>query len=184
MVSMKNGAERNNYTALCPSCERFIGPADTCPYCGSESAKSPILRKLRYTSLITAFSGLLLLYLISIHKTIPAIKISSIKPTMNFARVHISGRVEYDAKIYKKNNRVNYMSFLVNDGTDRILVSVYKNAAEKLVNINLIPEQNMQIGITGTLKIRPEGRTRLILQSEKELTTDLSRRRPAKADKH
>ena len=158
-----------NSSAFCPSCERFIGAADVCPYCGTDSARNPILRKLRYAAFLLGIVGLFFLYMMATHKGIPVIEINEITPMMNFAHVRVIGIVERSAYIAKKAGRVNYLSFSVNDGSGALRIAAYRNVSQKLVEKNLVPPKGVKVDVSGSLSVSAEGKIKLILQTTNQL---------------
>ena len=161
---------KQNAGAFCPSCERFIGPVDVCPYCDADSARSPIFRFIRYGSVFLAFAGLAFLYLMASWTDIPAVRISEITPMMNFAVVRISGRVEREARVSKTKSGTEYVSFSVNDGTGRIRVVAYDDMARNLQERNLVPSCGTHVDVTGNLGVSADGSgTKLTLRRAEEL---------------
>jgi hypothetical protein len=147
--------------AFCPACERFIGPADACPYCDADSAKSPALRYLRYAALALAVTGLLLLYRSSGHTGVPRSRISELTPMMNFARVRVSGRILKDPLIIRRQGKIDYASFLVDDGSGIAQVVAYRNLARRFEDGLRLPARQMEADITGRLRIDGDGRARV-----------------------
>ncbi|MDD4871636.1 MAG: hypothetical protein PHR77_13850 [Kiritimatiellae bacterium] len=167
----------NSTDAFCPSCERFIGPVDVCPYCDCDSARNPLLRFLRYGAILLAITGLFFLYLMAVHSEVPVIKISEITPMMNFGLVRINGVVEKDAYISKKRKRIESVSFPVGDGSGQIRVVAYTPVAEMLVKENLVPARKSLIEATGNLNISANGNTKLILRDVKGLSIESEKKR-------
>ena len=149
---------------FCPVCERFIGPADTCPYCQEESAKSPVLKALRLASLILGVGGLLLLFYTSTHKEIPVVPIDTIKPTMNFAYIRIRGRVVRKPFVSHKKGLADYVSFLVDDGTGQLRVAAYREVAKRLEEDKRIPWSGDFVDVAGGLSVLAGGRPKLRIQ--------------------
>lgn len=163
-----NGA-RITDSAYCPSCERFIGPADSCPYCYTDSAKPPISRVLRYGALLLGVAGLACLYLMAAYGDIPLIRMGDLTPMMNFAYVRISGNVEKNANVGKKNGKVNYVSFIVNDGSGEIQVAAYGDVARRMVARDMAPNRGASVEVEGSLNVAADGKARLRLQDAARL---------------
>jgi len=168
-------------SAFCPSCERFIGPADTCPYCDADSARSSVHRILRLAALVLGVGGLAFLYFAAVSRELPVIQIADITPMMNFAHVRISGTVERAAFVGRKDDKVDYMSFTIDDGTGRIPVAAYKNVAEIIAARKVTPKKGADVDVSGTLSVSAKGVMRLRLQSAAEMVvrqpTDRTARR-------
>ena len=155
--------------AFCPSCERFIGPADVCPFCDCDSARKPVYRFLTRGSVLLAVAGLFFLYMMAAHSEVPAIRISDITPMMNFGLVRISGIVEKEPFIAKRKGKVESVSFHVVDGSGQVRVVAYDSVAQALVERNLAPERKSQVDIAGNLNISADGNVKLILRSADEI---------------
>ena len=158
-------------SAICPSCERWIGTADVCPYCQADSAKLPMLRVLRYGALLLAVAGLGALYVAARYRELPVIRIDEITPLMNYAYVRVAGTVERNAYVARRNGQVSYLSFSVNDGTGPLRVAAYRDVAEALAGRNMVPAAGMRVDAAGSLSVQAGGNVRLILQSAEQLKT-------------
>jgi hypothetical protein len=150
-----------NRTAFCPSCERFIGPADVCPYCDADSARPPILRFLRRTALVLAIAGLGLFYLAAVAKEVPVTRISSITPMMNFARVQVAGAVREDAYVRERTGVVDSVSFVLDDGSGELRVVAYNNVARNLRDDRLVPRKGDVVEVNGTLDATADAKPKL-----------------------
>lgn len=155
-------------SAFCPSCERFIGPADTCPYCDADSARGSVHRMLRLAALVLGIGGLAFLYFAAVSRELPVIEIADITPMMNFAHVRISGTVERAAFVGRRDDKVDYISFTIDDGTGRIPVAAYKDVAEIMAIRKVIPKKGADVDVSGTLSVSANGVMRLRLQSAAE----------------
>lgn len=142
----------------CPVCERFIGPATVCPYC-DETARRPItLKFLRRGSILLAVVGLALLYLMAANKDIPVVSISSVTPTMDHAYIRVVGTVDANARVGRRDGEVDYLSFIVDDGTGRLSVSAYDSRARELAARKCIPRKGDRVDVAGTLSVRASRR--------------------------
>jgi hypothetical protein len=152
-------------SASCPSCERFIGPADVCPYCEADSARPPILRRLRLASLLLATIGLVCLYLMSQVKEVPDLHVGEVTPMMNFATARFAGTVARPPYVRKQGNRTDYVALSLDDGTGEIRVMLSGTAAAALVERGRLPARGDEIEVTGTLNVWGDGASRLKVQS-------------------
>jgi len=141
----------------CPSCGRFVGAYEKCPYCGATVSKRMSIKIFRYGSLILSFVGLAILYLISVHKEIPLVKVADISPTMNFAYIRVRGIVYrypmFDEKLYS-------LTVHLNDGTDDIMIKAYRVTGLKLKELNKLPKLGDIMDVEGTVRIR--GNTKIL----------------------
>jgi len=90
---------------ICPSCGRFVGIHEKCPYCGAAVRKRMTVRFFRYGAVVVAVVGLILLYFAVRIIEIPTIKVKDITETMNWAYVRICGTLTQDAKYYTAGAR-------------------------------------------------------------------------------
>jgi DNA/RNA endonuclease YhcR with UshA esterase domain len=85
---------------FCPSCGRFVGIHEKCPYCGAAVKKRMAVRFFRYGAVVVAVVGLILLYFTVKVIKIPTIKVKNITETMNWAYVRVCGTLTQDAKYF------------------------------------------------------------------------------------
>lgn len=156
-------------SAICPSCERFIGPATTCPYCDADSRHAPFLRRLRYAALLLAILGLAALYLMARQQAVPAVEIRAITPMMNFAFVRITGTVVREPYVSHEGDRVDYASFLISDETGDLRVAAYREVARALVDGGRLPAKGDRVDVSGVLNVSGDGQVRLRLQTARHL---------------
>lgn len=143
------------------------------PASGCEVNRPLKIRMLRFASLLLAVAGLILLYLFSINREIPMVKIGDITPTMNFAYVRISGDVTRDASIFKTGGVV----FNVQDSTGEIAVMGGRAQADALQASGKLPRRGDQVEVAGSLSVSADQEVKLRLQSSEQLT--LNRKRTA-----
>jgi hypothetical protein len=155
----------------CPSCERFIGPADACPYCGTDSAKSPLLRGLRWAALLLAVLGVLFLYLMSVRRELPRVRIGDLAPAMNFARVRVAGTVERDPYVARVGGRADYLSFMLTDGSGSLRVAAYRDKAREIVDGGRVPARGSAVEVSGYVQVRSDGSYRLTIEEAHHLRT-------------
>ncbi|MCE9615461.1 MAG: hypothetical protein K8T26_14415 [Lentisphaerae bacterium] len=153
----------------CPSCERFIGPSDHCPYCGEASARAPVLRRLRAAALLLAFGGLAFLYLMVNRRDLPVVRVDAITPMMNFAYVRVVGRVVHEPRLSDREGSVDYCSFLVDDGSGALRVQAYRGAAHELAANGSLPHQGELVDVAGSLMVTADDTPRLRLQAVEQL---------------
>jgi hypothetical protein len=147
--------------AHCPSCERFIGPAAECPYCGADSARNPALRYLRWAAVALATLGLAFLCLMAARREVPSVRIGEIRPRMNFATVRIQGVVERDPYVSREGN---YVSFSVRDDSGALRVAAYDEVAPALLQTDCLPRKGVRVRVLGNLSAGADGRTRMFLR--------------------
>lgn len=150
---------------FCPSCGRFVGPVEICPYCTTHLKKRTAIKVYKIISLILAIFGTIGVYYISKHRQIPLVRIDEINPMMNFAYVRIHGKV---TRVYPYDPQKHSLAFVVNDGSEEELrVSAYRREAEKIVQLGLMPDIGDEVEVAGSLSIRENFRTMYINMAER-----------------
>lgn len=146
---------------------------DDYPLYGSQVKRPLRVRALQLASIILAVAGLILLWLYSVNRDIPVIKIAEITPTMNFAYVRISGEVSRDAYVFDSGGLI----FNINDGSGEIAVMGGRAQAEALQNAGRLPRHGDRVEVAGSLSVSADQEVKLRLQSADQLL--LQRRRSA-----
>ncbi len=140
-------------SAHCPSCGRFVGPYEKCPYCGAQLQGRIPLRTVKVVAILLAICGLLGLWWWGRHTPIPILKVAASQGTMNMAYVKFKGEVvrspTYDAEH-------KYLGFWLDDGTGEVYISVYRDVTQALLTENHIPMLGDEIEIAGTLRVRED----------------------------
>ncbi len=145
------------------------------PVYGPQVKRPLRVRVLQMASLVLAVAGLILLYLYSINRDIPTVRISEITPTMNFAYVQIAGNVTSDAYIFKSGGVI----FNLHDGSGEIAIMGGRTQAEALKNSGKLPRRGDRVEVAGSLSVSADQEVKLRMQSAEQLT--LRRKRKASA---
>jgi len=140
--------------AQCPNCGQFVGPASRCPHCNTLIERPISLRLLRIFAWFLALGGLLILYLYTIHRPLPLIKIDQITPLMNFASVRMQGMLEGDPRPLKSGAYF----FQLSDGVRSIAV-FSSTSPEKTIS------SGTEVEVTGSLQVDTDGRAALRARS-------------------
>jgi len=142
----------------CPSCKRYIGPLEVCWYCRHRVKKRPIVRLIKYGSVVGAVLGLVILQQIGASLGTPHVDISQLVKTCNFASIEISGRISQPVSFYPAEAGAERLSgtvtFIVDDGTGVIDIKAYESVTRELIEDNKIPSLGDKVTLTGTLHIR------------------------------
>ena len=154
--------------ALCPSCERFIGPVDVCPFCEADSARRPLLRRLCRAVPAAAIALLAILYGVAVRRDPHAVAIRGIRPTMNFAVVKLSGVVAAAPRVRESRGQTSLM-FRLDDGTGRILVVLDPAAAQQLVRQNRVIRRGDRLVAEGVLRCQASGAPLLRVSSARQI---------------
>ncbi len=139
--------------ATCPSCGRFVGPLEKCPYCGADIQKRIPLKFIRLACLVLAILGIALLVYAASGATTPTTKINDIGATMNYAYVRIQGTVTR-GPLYDPDQQS--LRFYVADDTGEIQAATFRDVTQQLVAQNKIPTIGDQITTEGTLRVRDD----------------------------
>lgn len=139
--------------AICPSCGRFVGPLEQCPYCGASVRKRLPLRYFRLGSVALAIVGLAaLLYAVRGSPT-PKVTVASVGATMNYAYVRLEGRVTrgptYDPETQE-------LRFYLADPTGEMMVSSFRSTTRQLIEARKIPVAGDLVAAEGTLRVRED----------------------------
>jgi DNA/RNA endonuclease YhcR with UshA esterase domain len=136
--------------------------------------KRPLrVRVLQYASLVLAVAGLVLLYLFSVNREIPLVRVSEVTPTMNFAYVRMAGEVTRDTYVFQSGGMV----FDMKDGSGEITVMGGRAQAQALEAAGKLPRRGDRIEVTGSLSVNAGQETKLRIQSTDQLI--LNRKRVA-----
>lgn len=173
-------SSRSRGVTHCPSCRRYTGPFEVCWYCRYRIRKRPIVRLIKYGSVVGAIIGLFILQQIGAHIGTPHVTISEITRTYNFASIQISGIVQPTVRFYPVETEHERPSgtivFEVDDGTGLIKVKAYEGVTKEMVQTRKIPSPGDRVRLTGTLHIKGN-KISMILGSAAYLT--IEREKPA-----
>ena len=145
--------------------------SDDYPVCGPQVKRPLRVRVLQIASLVLAFVGLILLYLYSVNRDIPLVRVDSITPTMNFAYVRIAGEVTRDAYVFKSGGMV----FNLHDGSGEIAVMSGRAQAEALENAGRLPRRGDRVEVSGSLSVSADQEVKLRMQSAEQLVLQRKR---------
>lgn len=139
--------------AHCASCGRFVGPYETCPYCGAKQAGRIPVRLVKIAAILLATVGLLGLWLMARNTDIPVVSAADALGTMNMAYVKVHGHV---ARSLSYDPESGYLAFWVDDGTGEVRVSSYRDVTEALLASGIVPALGDEVTVAGTLRIRED----------------------------
>ena len=138
--------------AICPSCGRYIGPRDVCPYCGARVKRRLSVRLLKIAAVILAVVGLLTVRFVAVYIQTPVVKVSEIKPSMNYAHIKMTGIVTRYPSLYSDGS----LSFWIDDGTGEIMVKAYRFEAQELLQSGNVPAMGDRVEVEGSIRIRED----------------------------
>lgn len=139
--------------ATCPSCGRFVGPLEKCPYCGAAIKKRIPLGYLRIVCLILAVLGVAILVFAAGGAATPLTKIGDIGATMNYAYVRLDGVVTR-GPLYDPDTQT--LRFYVTDDTGEIQAGAFRDVTQALLAAEKIPAVGDKIIMEGNLRVRDD----------------------------
>ncbi|MBL7016201.1 MAG: hypothetical protein ISR84_01450 [Kiritimatiellales bacterium] len=145
--------------------------SDDYPVYGPQVQRPLRVRVLRVASVGLALAGLILLYLYSVNRDIPLVRVDSITPTMNFATVRIAGEVTRDAYVFQSGGMV----FNLHDGSGEIAVMGGRAQAEALENSGRLPHRGDRVEVSGSLSVSADQEVKLRMQSAEQLVLQRKR---------
>ena len=148
----------------CPSCGRFVGAYEKCPYCQTSIKKRLSLRILKIGAVVMTIVGIIVLYFASKNTDIPEVKISDITQTMNFAYIKVTGTV---LKYPSYDGRAKKLSFLLSDGKNELRVSAFKNEVITLERLGKIPDLGDIVTVAGNMRVREANTSLMISMAER-----------------
>ena len=137
----------------CPSCGRYVGPYEACPYCGARIEGRLPIRVVKVAAILLATFGLAVLWFVAVRSPIPQVQAGQVGATMNFAYVRIEGQVVRTPLYYPDSG---YLSFMIADDTGEVRVAAYRTTAEGLRAEGRVPAFGDHVSVAGTLRIQGE----------------------------
>lgn len=152
--------------ANCPSCGKFVGPYEKCPYCQADLKKRLSLKLVKRISVIGSVVGLIMLWYASKMQEIPVVKVSSITERMNNALVEVVGTI-VTAKFEEEKNSFSY---IVADETGKIKLNG-SNALSNFKNAygDNMPQEGDKIRVAGQLNISEKFGTSMFIKNPKRI---------------
>lgn len=137
----------------CPSCGRYVGPHEACPYCSAHLTGRTSIRTVKIVAIFLATVGLAALWFAAVHVEIPIIQIGQAGATMNMAYVRLAGRC---TRTPTYDPESDYLSFWIEDETGEIRISAYRAETRQIIAENRVPALGDQVEVAGTLRVRED----------------------------
>ena len=137
--------------AHCPSCGRFVGPYETCPYCGAHLVGRISVRAVKIAAILLATVGLFGLWWMARYTDVPTVSAAEALGTMNMAYVKVQGHI---VRSLSYDPESAYLAFWLDDGTGEVRVSSYRDVTEALLASGTVPALGDEVTVAGTLRIR------------------------------
>lgn len=125
----------------CPSCGRYAGSYETCPYCHASIKTRMSLKIIKRLAIIGSIAGLVLLYFGVQNKQIPQVQIGSLDLRYNMAIAQFEGTVS-DLKIDEQKDTFRIW---LDDGTGQAVLSGFNKYSKYKKELG---DQFPQIGDT------------------------------------
>ncbi|GEM_PF-1508818 len=138
---------------VCPSCGRFVGAHDRCPFCGTGMQKRIPMSIMRYAALLVALVGMVCLHLMAMYRDVPSTTIGAISPTMNYAYKSVTGRATQAPRFYEENGKVTGVQLTIADDSGELRVRGFKPVAEALRQRGVQIRKGDKIKVAGTLRV-------------------------------
>ena len=156
----------------CPSCGRYVGPLQVCPYCRAFHWKRPLTMAFKYLSPVLAVIGLVVLHQLGQAMGNPLVSIAELGRTSNFAYVQVKGYVCDVPRFYRataaEDPHSGTLEFCLDDSTGRTRVKTYQDATRRLIRQGKVPAFGDRVTVTGNYQVRTH-RHSLILGASEEL---------------
>lgn len=160
----------SNSSAHCPACERYVGPAHDCPWCGVDTIKPISMKVFKWIAMFMAPIGVLLLYAMVHNQELPLKQVEDLSPAMNYGHIRVEGTVSQTPIVRRYEGKVDYLSFSLDDGTGRIRILAYRDTALALSDANKLPLEGERIQVGGVLTIRNKNNRSLTINQANALT--------------
>jgi DNA/RNA endonuclease YhcR with UshA esterase domain len=138
-------------SSTCPSCGRDAGTNDICPHCGADLKRRVKIRTFGIISIVVAVVGVAILLFFATRAPVPAVKVSDIQSTSNYAYVQLSGIVSRGPNYNPDSQSI---TFWVRDDTGEILASAFRDQTQELIAADRVPAPGDAISLQGTLRVR------------------------------
>jgi hypothetical protein len=137
----------------CPSCGRYVGPYEACPYCGACLVGRTPIRVVKIVAVLLATLGLAALWFAATCAEVPLVKIGQVAATMNLAYVRVGGRCTRSPSYDPESG---YLSFWIEDDTGEIRIAAYRAETQQIIEGGLVPAPGDLVEVAGTLRIRED----------------------------
>ncbi len=163
--------------STCPSCGRDAGTNEICPHCGADLKRRVRVRTFGIIAIVVAVVGVAVLLFFASRAPVPAVKVSDIESTSNYAYVQLDGVVSRGPNYNPDSQSI---TFWVRDDTGEIMVSAFRDQTQGLIAADRVPAPGDAITLQGTLRVR-DGAPSLTIDSADSVK--LARATAAAADR-
>jgi DNA/RNA endonuclease YhcR with UshA esterase domain len=137
--------------STCPSCGRDVGTDEICPHCGADLKRRVKVRAFGIAAIVVAVAGVAVLLFFASRAPVPAVKVSDIESTSNYAYVQLDGVVSRGPNYNLDSQSI---TFWVRDDTGEIMASAFRDQTQGLIAADRVPAPGDAITLQGTLRVR------------------------------
>ncbi len=149
---------QSNGITDCPTCGRYVGPLEICPFCRAIHRKRPIIVWFKYLTPILAILGMFGLKYMGDTMGNPLMKIGDLGRTSNFAYVQLEGKVCAEPRFYHAagtdDPTAGTMEFCLDDGSGQTRVKTYEDATRRILRQRKVPSRGDTVHVTGNFQTR------------------------------
>lgn len=142
---------------LCPSCGKFVGAYEKCPYCGTELKKRMSIIFFKRAALVLAIGGLALLWFTATMIKIPIVRIGNINALMNNAVVEVRGKI---VKVSMTGR--DGVAFDVDDGSEQVRAQAFRGLS-KMRALGNVPQVGDEVSVVGSIQVTEKYGTSLMI---------------------
>lgn len=157
----------------CPSCGRYVGPLELCPYCRATHGKRTIVRVAKYLTPILGIAGIFLLQHLGQTMGNPRVSLADLTERSNFAFVEVEGVVCDVPRLYhavgSDDPTAGTLEFCLDDGTAQTRVKTYEDATRRIIDAGRVPAMGDRVIAVGNYQRRTH-RHSMIVGAPEELT--------------
>jgi len=147
-LSEETGLREFPEDTLCPSCGRFVGAYEKCPYCGAELKKRMSLVMWKKISVFGTLLGLGIMWFAATQMDPQEVQIGEIQETYNNAQVTLQG-VVVSRRLDEESGSI---SLVIADKSGSIQARSF-SALPKFKELGNIPEVGDMISTVGTIGV-------------------------------
>jgi DNA/RNA endonuclease YhcR with UshA esterase domain len=140
-------------TGHCPSCGRYVGPYEACPYCGARLTGRTPIRIVKIAAILLAAVGLVALWFAATCAEVPLVQIGQVGAMMNLAYVRLEGHCTRSPSYDPQSD---YLSFWIEDDTGEVRVAAYRAETRQIIERGLVPAPGDLVEVAGTLRVRED----------------------------
>lgn len=156
-ISISNPFKINVKLGYCPSCNRFVGIPEECPFCSSDCYIPAGILFLKRWLIILAFLSISFLYIASMYT-----ESSTINRNLNYSKIAVSNKTLDKPCVNEKD--YHHLNLIPEDTTGKIETRIYEEKISDFIK----KRESSQIRTIGTLVYKVSDYPPLILKTTEE----------------